>query len=54
MRKSAGIRSGSPISPASVAGSAREVIGYLDAANIGGEANFTLIDQDQGALELCL
>lgn len=31
-------------------GSAREVIGYLDAASIGGEANFTLIDQDQGAL----
>ena len=31
-------------------GSAREVIGYLDDGDIGGRANFTLIDQDQGAL----
>ena len=31
-------------------GSAREVIGYLDAGRIEGRANFTLIDQDQGAL----
>jgi len=31
-------------------GSAREVIGYLDAEHIDGRASFTLIDQDQGAL----
>ena len=31
-------------------GSAREVIGYLDAGRIEGRASFTLIDQDQGAL----
>ena len=31
-------------------GSAREVIGYLDASRIAGRASFTLIDQDQGAL----
>ena len=31
-------------------GSAREVIGYLDASHIPGRASFTLIDQDQGAL----
>jgi hypothetical protein len=31
-------------------GSAREVIGFLDTSRIEGQANFTLIDQDQGAL----
>ncbi|GGF23848.1 hypothetical protein GCM10011611_32420 [Aliidongia dinghuensis] len=31
-------------------GSAREVIGYLDRDMMPGRANFTLVDQDQGAL----
>jgi hypothetical protein len=31
-------------------GSAREVIGYLEAEQIDGKASFTLIDQDQDAL----